>query len=291
MRFLPEDIRAEALLDYLPEGSCQVSLRGLHKRNACCDVVEMGSYQNGREVLALARKSLYDSLPEYMFHPYGRFDQMTGRENREKFTEEYDKQEKEKEAALAFFAPVDLGLLSLSREVYRKTLPFVTGNSVLQGIIGDRLTEDQLRNRFIRKALAFLPEVSYIRGNRTLLTLLLRKLFKEERMDLVPLDEERLMEDLAPRYVDSVGGEVGELFAGNAYPAPVCCYQVYFWSDEVCDDHFGEFIDDVEEFRQFIRDWFLSVDEDLAFRIEDGASSTWLSDSLTYSYLNHNTNL
>ena len=291
MRYLPEDIRAEVLLDYLQEGSFRVSLRGLHKRNACCDLVETGAYANGRQLIGLARKSLYDSLPEYFFHPYARFDQLTGREMREEFMEEFDRQEREKEEAIAFFAPVDLALLALRREVYRKTIPLAKDNPVLQEVLGDRLTGRQKQNRFIRKSMVFLPETKHIRGNRTLLTFLLRKVFKEEGMLVKPLEENRLWEDADPRYPDGVGGNLGDVFAGNVFPAPICCYQVRFWSDEECNERFPAFLDEVEEFRLFIKDWFLSVEEDLVFRIEDETSSTWLSDSLTYSYLNHNTNL
>jgi hypothetical protein len=291
MRNLPVDIKAEVLLDYLPEGSFELSLRGLHHRNACKDIVEMDAYNGDRQILGLARKSLYDSLPEYIFHPSDRFDGLTGREMRDRFSVEFDRQEKEKEDALAFFAPIDLAILSFRREVYRKMLPYVSENKVLQDLLGDRLTEGQRKNRLIRKAIPFLQEAKWIRGNRTLLTLLLRKLFKEERLDLEPIEEERYFNDAAPRYEYCVDDILGEVFTGNEYPAPILCYRVRFWSDEECDGQFLSFIDDVEEFRHFIKEWFLSVEEDLVFRIEDDQSSTWLSDTLMHSYLNYNTNL
>ena len=291
MRNLPVDIRAEVLLDYLPEGSYVLSMRGLHHRNACRDIVDMESYSGDRQVLGLARKSLFDSLPEYLFHPSDRFDGLTGRENRDRFNTEIDRQEKEKEEALAFFAPIDLALLSLRRDIYRKTLPFTRENKVLQDLLADRLTEGQRKNRLVAKALPYLQEAKYIRGNRTLLTLLLRKLFKEEQLDLVPIEEDRYYEDALPRYETCVGDTLGEMFAGNGYPAPVVCYQVRFWCDEECDDQFLDFIDDVEEFRHFVEDWFLSVEEELVFQIVDDRATTWLSDTLTHSYLNFNTNL
>ena len=291
MRYLPEDIRAEVLLDYLLEGSFKLSLRGLHKRNACCDVVETGAYTNGRQLLGLARKSLYNSLPEYMFHPADRFDMMEGREMKEQFDMEYDRQEKEKEEAIAFFAPVDLALMALRRDIYRQTLPDLSENRVLQRILGDRLTEEQRRNRFIQKTLPFLPEAKHVRGNRTLLTLLLRKLLKDEHMDLEPIRESRLFQDEAPRYEDRVGGAIGGTFVGEGFDETVCCYLIRYWSDEECNENFLRFLDEMEQFRQFIRDWFLSVGEELAFRISDANASTWLSDMLTHSYLNYNTNL
>ena len=291
MRNIPDDIRAEALLDYLPEGSFKLSFRGLHKRNACKDLVEMEPYSGGRQMMGLARKSLYDSLPEYMFHPVDRFDMMGGSEMREQFVEEYNRQEKEKEEAIAFFAPVDMALLSLSREVYRKTQSYLSGNCVLQNILGDRLTVKQRSNRFILKVLPFLPEAKRIRGNRTLLTLLLRKLFKDERMELDPVHENRLFLDESPRYGDRIGEVLESTFVGEGFPDTICCFQIQYWSDEECNENFTRFLEEVEQFRLFVGDWFLAVGEELVFRILDGNSSTWLSDTLTHSYLNYNTNL
>lgn len=291
MHSLPEDIRAEVLLDYLPEGSCRVSVHGLHKRNACRDLVEAGTQENGRQLLGLARKSLYDSLPEYLFHPADRFDMLGGREMREAFTEEYNRQEKEKKEALAFFAPVDLALLALRREVYRKTLPFLSENRVLQDILGDRLTPKQRGNRFIRKTLRFLPEAKRIRGNRTLLTMLLRMLFKEEKMELKPVLANRLILEDGPRYKDSVGEVLDSTFVGEGFPDSICCFEIRFWSDDECNENFPRFLEEVEQFRLFVGDWFLSVGEELVFHIVNPNSSTWLSDTLTHSYLNYNTNL
>ena len=291
MRYLPEDIRAEVLLDYLPEGSFKLSLRGLHKRNACCDIVEMGAYTNGRQLLGLARKSLYNSLPEYMFHPADRFDMMDGHEMKEQFDREYDRQEKEKEEAVAFFAPVDLALMALHRDIYRKTLPDLSENRVLQRMLGDRLTVEQHAHRFIQQTVPFLPDAKHIRGNLTLLTLLLRKLLKDEHMELEPVREGRFFQDDTPRYEDCVGGTIGDTFVGEGFDETVCCYQIKYWSDEECNENFLRFLDEMEQFRQFVRDWFLPVGEELVFRISDGSASTWLSDMLTHSYLNYNTNL
>lgn len=291
MRQLPDDLRVEVLLDYLPEGSFNVSFCGLHKRNACKDLLGMETANNGCQTLGLARMSLYDLLPEYFFHPFDRFSQMVGRENRERFIDELGRQEKEKEEAIAFFAPVDCALLALKSNVYRQVLPLGAENKVLQDILSDQLSEEQRKNRFIQRTIPFLPEVKRMRGDRTLLTLLLRKLFKEENMDLVPIEEVRLMEDEEPRYEDSEGGTLGNTFAGNRYEEHVLCYSVQYWSDEECDERFLQFVEDMELFRRYVCDWFLSIEEDLLIEIVNRKSATWLSDTLTHGYLGYNTNL
>ena len=289
MRHLPEDIRAEVLLDCLPEGSFAVRLRGLHKRNACKDLLEWESCSGGRQVLELARMSLYNSLPEYFFHTFDRFDQMDGHETRERFLEEVERQEQEKENATAFFNPIDLALLAKKRTVYEAMLPYVYENKVLQDILSDRLSQEQRENRFIKKTIPFLQYAKYIRGNRTLFSFFLRKIFKEENLELTPMEDKRIEEDSNPRYQDSVGGQLNELFVGNRYDVSILCYCVQYWPTDECDGQFLHFVQDVELFRLFLRDWFLSVEEDILFTIEDRLSSIRLSD--TSSYLNYNTNL
>lgn len=287
----PEDIRIEVLLEYLTEESYIIQLCGLHKRNACKDLIKTDGASNGRQILELARMSLYNSLPEYFFHPSDRFSQIRGREMRDIFLEEVRRQEMEKKEAVAFFSPIDLAILNLNKEVYEDVLPLVSDNMVLHNLLGDKLTEKQRENRFIQKTIRFLPEAKNIRGNQTMLTLLLRSIFKEERLSLVPLEGNRLMEDPSPRYEDSVGGTIGEVFAGNQYETSVVGFLVHYWSDEVCDESFLQFVEDLETYRLFVQDWFMSVEEEILFYIEDNSASTRLSDTLTNSYLNYNTNL
>lgn len=291
MAHFPEDIKIEALLEYLPEDSFVLRLCGLHKRNACKDLLRSDMSVGGRQIFELAKMGLYDSLPEYIFHTSYRFDKMRGKGLREEFLEEVSRQEKEKEDAIAFFRPVDIPLLHLKKETYLNKVSLTSHNAVLLNMLGDRLTPEQTQNRFIQKTLQFLPQAKDIRGNETLLTILLRKIFKEENLELSPLCEVQLLADETPRYEDSVGGEIGTVYAGNKYEASVICYNLRYWSEEACDDAFPTFIEEMEVYRLFLRDWFLSVEEDLAFRIEDLASAIWLSDTTIKNYLNFNTNL
>lgn len=291
MNRLPDDVRAEVLLDYLPEESFSVTLRGLHKHNAYHDLLGAEETAYGRLNLELARMSLYDSLPEFFFHVPDRFDMMQGPEMREQFHDEIRRQDEEKEAALAFFKPVDMGLLELKTKVFKSVLPLVSGNKVLLDLIGDRVSEKQRQNRFIMKALHFLPDAKNIRGDSLSLTLILRKIFSSENLTLEPIEEDCFMVDVSPRYDDSVDGLVGDVYAGNKYNTLVHGYRLFYWSDDDCDALFQQFLEEVEMFRLFIQDWFMSVEEVLDIHLEKGNSATILSDNTFNSYLNYNTNL
>ena len=49
---------------------------------------------------------------------------------------------------------------------------------------------------------------------------------------------------------------------------------------------------EIEEFRDFVQDYFLSVDSVLEFDIHnDDAPALRLNDTVLYNYLNYNTNL
>ena len=113
LKNIPEDINVELLLSYFPEGSCKVAFKGLHKRNSYKDIIETEEKSNGTFVFGIGRNSLYNSLPEFIFHPIDRFDNLPKAEEKERFAEEYQEQEQEIENAYKFFAPIDLFLLRL----------------------------------------------------------------------------------------------------------------------------------------------------------------------------------
>ena len=107
-RNIPEDINIELLLSYLPEGSFKLAFRGLHKRNSYKDIVDVEEKRDGTLLFGIGRNSLYNALPEFMFHSVDRFDNIPKSEEKERFAEEYQRQEQEKENAYKFFAPIDL---------------------------------------------------------------------------------------------------------------------------------------------------------------------------------------
>ena len=287
---IPEDINVEVLLSYLGEDACKVTYRGVHKRNAYQDIVDVES-KNGVSHFGIGRHSLYNSLPEYIFHPVERFGSLTKREDQKKFTEEYEKQEEERVKAYRFFAPLDILLLKLRLDIRQKMNEYTESNKVLTDILSDRLSESQKNNRFIKKVIPFLPSCKNIRGNKALLTLMLRKVFIEEGISLVVSHKEKTYIDPCPRYEDKVDDSLDSCFLGNAYDQRVTTYNMHYWSDEECDEDFLKFVAEVEELRLFIQDYFLSIEEEIHFDVSTDGRSLRLSDELQYNYLNYNTNI
>lgn len=287
---LPEDIKAEALLNYLTEGTYRVAMCGVHNRNARHDIQGIDETA-GKMILGVARKSLYNALPEYLFHPFDSFDQLSGREMRDKFDEALEKQEKEKDTALSFFAPIDLSLLSIHADVFKGIVDSTSGNKVLLDILSDRFSEGQKQNRFIASAFSFLKFARYIRGDITLLTLMIRKVLKKEELDIECISRPVYNEDSNPRYADGIGGMVGDTYAGNAYFENVRVYDVRYWPAAEDEDVFLRFLEEVELFREFLQDYFMSIEECLCFRIINNKDITVLNGTNPVNYLNFNTNL
>ena len=290
-RHIPEDINVELLLSYFPEGSCKLEFKGLHKRNSYMDIVDVEERRDGSFLLCIGRNSLYNSLPEFMFHPVDRFDNIPKSEEKERFAEEYQKQEQEKENAYRFFEPLDLFLLKMHVIVRSNLNKYVESNKVLIDIIGDQLTDDQKNNRFIKQALHFIPSCKNIRGDKTFLTFMLRKIFMEEGLKIEIQQDIASHTDDIPKYSDGLDSILGNGYVGNTFEELTITYNIYYWSDENCDENFPKFIKDIELFRDFVQDYFFSIEETLHFHICKDDSPLNLSDETTFNYLNYNTNI
>ena len=289
---LPADLNAELLLNYFPQGKFRISLQGLHKRNSYGDIIEVEDMVDKDAIHAtLGRMSIYNSLPEYMFHPVDRFDNLPVNNESEAFHNEVDKQEQEIADAFRFFSPIDVLLFHLRSDVREQIEKYTCGDVVMQQILGDRLTEKQRANRFIRQFVPFLPQCKYIRGNRSLLTFLLRKVLLEEGLRVEIKQEMSNFTDKHPRYDNQVDAVLGDSYVDNSYFENVTVYSISYWSDEECSEKFLSFIDDMEELRLFIRDYFLFVEDELVFHITQDYPPLRLNDEKIYNYLNYNTNI
>ena len=286
---LPTDINAEVLLEYYPKETFDVELKGLHKRNAYMDILNLED-KGERMQMSLGRNSIYNSLPEFLFHPIDRFD-LPKHNQKERFAEEYSNQEQEKENAYKFFAPIDLALLH-QRVRARHHINYLTsGNKVLIDIISDCLSEKQKNNRFIKNSLEYLPYCKIIRGDRTLITMMLRKILMEEGIVVDINNNNKTFVDSAPRYNTEIDSELSSLYVGAEFDQETLCYNVYYWNDEDCNENFHSFLDDIEEYRIFVQDFFLSVESILEFNVCHDAPALRLSDTTIYNYLNYNTNI
>ena len=289
---LPPDINAELLLNYFPEGKFRISFQGLHKRNSYRDIIEVEDMVDKDAVHAtLGRMSIYNSLPEYMFHPIDRFDNLPVNNESEAFHDEVDKREQEATDAFRFFSPIDVLLFHLRANVRKQIEEFTRGDVVMQQVLGDRLTEKQRANRFICQFVPFLPQCKYIRGNRSLLTFLLRKVLLEEGLRVEVKHAVGKFRDEHPRYDNQVDAVLGDSYVGDSYNEKVTVFSISYWSDEECNEKFLTFIDEMEELRVFLRDYFLFVEDELVFHITQDYPPLRLNDEKIYNYLNYNTNI
>ncbi|NPD91724.1 hypothetical protein [Xylanibacter muris] len=287
---IPEDINAETLLCHYPEGTFNVKFCGLHKRNSYKDILNLEQIKDCM-LLHLGRNSLYNSLPEYIFHSIDRFEHIPEHDKKERFAEEYAKQEKEKEKAYRYFAPIDTLLLQLRLQAREQLNKYVETNTVIQNILLDRIPEKQKGNRFVKRTIPYIVSCKTIRGNRTLITLLLRKVLSDEGISICVQKKQQEFSDAHPKYNDSEGGCLGDVYAGNSFVESAMTYTISYWSDDECDSEFLTFLDEIETYRQFIQDFFLSVDSILVFNIEKEAQPLRISDTTIYNYLNYNTNI
>ena len=287
---VPQDINAEVFLGFFPQGTFRVKFCGLHKRSAYNDILEIEKEQE-KFLLHLGRNSLYNSLPEFLFHSIDRFDNSPEKEKKQRFSEEYAKQEKEKEQAYKFFSPTDTLLFQLRLEVRERLNKYVESNTVIQDILLDKLTAEQRENRFIKRTTPYISSCKTIRGNRTLITLLLRKVLAEEGLKINVKSKQTEFTDEEPRYGNSEGCEIGDVYVGNTYSESVITYSISYWSDEDCNEDFLPLVNDLEVFRQFVQDYFISVDSILVSDVSKDTSPLRISDTTLYNYLNYNTNI
>ncbi len=292
LKYLPDDINIEDILMYLPDDSYRISISGSHKRNSYKDIIGYEEASDGKTIFHIGRNSIYDSLPEYMFHPINRFDNIPEYDKKEIFAQEYAKQELEKENARKFFSMIDVMLLDLKVQVKKYMQLYFSENRIMQDIIGDALTEKEKANRFIKRALPFLPNCKRIRGNRTLITFMLRKILEEEGLSLVKENQSYEFEDAYPMYNDRIDDHsLDSMYVGNRFSENVTRFSVKYWPDDECTEKFCQFLIDLEDFRVFVQDYFLHIEEELCFSIITDSPTLRLSDDIVYNYLNYNTNL
>lgn len=287
---IPVDINAELIFDWLPEGSFRMSLRGQHKRNAYNDLVEIEKLSDDTFVFHLGRNGMYNTLPESMFHPLDRFSNLPPYEEKERFAREMAKQEQEKENAVRFFEPMDLQLMLYRVLVREKLRHVIETDSVLIDIIADRLTDSQKKNRFIKRTLSFLSACRDIRGNKTLLTQMIRKVMLDEGMRVTPKNDFLLWSDETPRYADSLGDDLGDTFLGNVYDEETIVFEIRYWPETV-DAQFPSLVQELDEYRRFVCDFFLSVEAVLSFRVYSDRDEIILGEEDVFNYLNYNTNI
>lgn len=289
---MPSDIRAEIVCNYLGQIKQEITFHGSHKRNAYEDILSVTEEEDKLKV-ELSRAGLYDILPEALFHPIDRFDNLPVNEYKERFAEEVEQQRIEESNARSFFLLYDKFIFGLSSIVAQMKQSEYGDNRKLSDIICDSLSDKYGSNRFVSLAKGFLPRCHSMRGNMTLITLMLRKILSEEGLRLVRSDNISTFEDNTPRYNCRIQDEdiPGESYLGNIFEEKVIVYDVHYWNDDLCDATFLQLVNEIKVFEDFINDYFMGVETPLRFRMTAHTLPVRLSDGMCCNYLNYNTNL
>lgn len=291
MKNIPVDIKAETLLGYLPRNMRKVELRGSHKRNAYEDIAGVCADEGGVLTVGVGRNGMYDILPEGLFHPIDRFDNIPANEYKERFKEECERQQIEEDNARQYFRPFDNFLLELSTIVAgTKNDRAYTG--ILENVICDRLPGRYVANRFVKRARGYMSRCRDIRGNKGLTTLMLRHILHDENILVSERLEQAGFNDLEPRYDCRLEGSAGGCtYLGNEFEEEIMVYDVQYWNDGECGSGFLAFVSEMEVFEDFLNDFFMGLETRIRFNISATSLPVRLSDEVFRTYLDYNTNI
>lgn len=290
---IPSDISAETLDSYLGDIARSFSFCGSHKRNAYKDILSL-SGEDGIVKVEMARAGLYDILPEALFHPIDRFGNIPTNEYKERFAEEVELQQKEESDARKFFEVFDRFIFGLECEISRLKQNEYSGNTIISDIICDTLDMRYKTNRFVRRLIEFTPQCHRIRGDKTLITLILRKILSDEGLALDICHNTRELHDIVPEYACSIGsGNASgqDTYLGNKYEECVTEFEIKYWDEDACGETFPEFVDEIKCLEDFINDYFVGIETAVRFNLTTIASAAELSVGPLYNYLDYNTNL
>lgn len=290
---IPLDIKAETLLSYLPPDKRRVELKGSHKRNAYEDIADINVDENGIFNIAIARNGIYDILPESLFHPIDRFDNIPANEYKEKFKEECEQQQIEEDNARKYFHPFDKVLMELS-SIITESKNNEDYSQILENIIFDNLAENYKNNRFVKKAKEYMPLCRNIRGNKSLLTLMIRHILFDEHIKICDSNIQSLIKDKLPRYNSRLDDEVSadnEFFLGNEFDEDVTVYNILYWNENECGKDFLSFVNNMKVFENFLNDYFMGIECRIKFTISSTSLPVRLSDDVFFTFLDYNTNI
>lgn len=296
---IPSDIRAEIINNYLGAVKKELIFRGNHKRNAYQDILSILRDDNVWKI-ELSKYGLYDILPEQLFHPIDRFDNIPANEYKERFEEEVEQQRVEEDNARTFFSLYDKFIFDLSSAVSQLKEREYSDNHLLIDIICDRLPEKYSSNKFVSHIKEFTPHCKSIRGNASMITFMLRKVLADEGLRLVECNGRIEFEDKDPRYnyklnngenARTLCGDSDDWYLGSCYDEDVLYYDVHYWNDDFCDESFLKTVSEIRVFEDFVNDFFMGVETAVHFNIYALAMPVRLSDELCCNYLDYNTNL
>jgi len=299
------ELSLEELYSYIVAGSrdvpgsvCRILFPGDHRRNVCRDINRFEKTERRDEdgrvsflyLIESGRRSLYDALPEYMFHDVDTFSGIPDRDRMDRFHNECDIIENKTMDARKFLAPLDAVLFNIGLETKERIRKYASSDIILQDIISGNLREECTDNEFIGKLIPFLVYSKFIRGNKVLISMLLRKLLGEEGLKVEHISKDMYRQDEAPRYDVSLEDSLNSVFFGNGFCETGDVYKIHYWSDEECHGDFHRFLEKMEQFRSVVQDYFFSVEDTVEFEICSGDPMPALSET-SCCFLNYNTNI
>lgn len=287
----PSDIRAEIVANYLSGEREEISFLGNHKRNAYEDILSV-TREEGTVRIGLSRSGLYDILPEALFHPIDRFDNIPANVYKERFAEEVELQHIEESNARSFFAIYDRFNFNLNAALSRIKDAY-SDNGVLADIICDTMPERYRMNRFVNRCIEFTPRCRDIRGNSDSVTMMLRKVMADEGLRLTRVIDKPTFMDRNPRYDCSLSAvsDIEDLYLGNQFEEQVLRYEIHYWNEDYCDGSFLKFVEEIKVFEDFVNDYFMGIETSVDFNLSAESLPVRLSDELCYNYLGYNTNI
>lgn len=293
MHIIPLDIKAETLLSYLPRDKRTIELKGSHKRNAYEDIADINVDESGITNIAISRNSIYDILPESLFHPIDRFDNIPANEYKERFKEECEQQQIEEDNARKYFQPFDNVLMELS-SIITESKNDESFARILENIVLDSLPDIYRNNRFVCKAREYMPVCRNIRGNKGLLSLMIRHILFDENVKMYGHHEQRLIKDTKPRYnfrLDDETSADNDFFLGNEFWEDITTYDIHYWNEDECGHGFLSFVNDMKVFEDFLNEYFMGIECSIKFNISAIALPVRLSDEVFHTFLDYNTNI
>ena len=121
---------------------------------------------------------------------------------------------------------------------------------------------------------------------------MLRKVLFEEGLSLNKGNIVSEIHDKEPQYNNKIEDfQLDSMYLGNEFSENITTFTINYWSDEECSEHFNIFLEELETYRLFIKDYFFSIEDELCFHINSDYPTLRLADDIIYNYLNYNTNL
>jgi hypothetical protein len=246
-----EDIKAEILISQMDtQENLSVRMQGLFSRNYSEDLMSV-VHEKDRTLLYLSRNGIFHLLPEGLFFEETRLKSVRG----EYFEGKYDKFKKEKEKIKSFFQPFDTEYFKQSFELEKK-LNAITecGNTVF---IKTFLNEPDIdtNNEYLSKIKILLPFVSYLRGNFTLLTNILKETLSVEKVEI---------REIQPLYMRFI-----------------------IHKESLNKEEYKKIDEKLTVFFDFFCRWFLPAEAEYDYKIKDYKTPFTLGNTLILDYNTH----